>query len=388
MDAFSFGQYLRESRESREVELAEVVAALRIRQPILEAFESGDFVGTNMSQIQIRGMLRIYARFLELDDEHVLRLYDEMRMGSKQRRRWRLRKKAPEDSREDSQRDSAAPMQEIDIEQSRAARRGGWWRLIVLLLFSAAAIAIIAFVTLELIGDPLADESENDSTLSGATAVIVPTATFRPVPTATPTMVSPTPSNRARYGGNGILASILLTQRTWIRVSTDGIERYAGIAVPDTLLEYDAISEILVSASNAKALDVLWNGQQQGPFGGRGQRVDIRFYADEVVFSTGVGSAPTPVSPTAPPTATPLPTHTPVTPSSTPGPSPTASLTPVPIDTLTFTPAPTVIPSDTPTPSLTPTVTDTPTITITSEPTAILPPRVTQEGLIATKEGA
>ena len=66
MDSYSLGQFLRNSREAKEIELSEVVAKLRIRQPILEAFEAGDFAATEMSEIQVRGMLRNYARFLGL----------------------------------------------------------------------------------------------------------------------------------------------------------------------------------------------------------------------------------------------------------------------------------------------------------------------------------
>jgi hypothetical protein len=151
-----------------------------------------------------------------------------------------------------------------------------------------------------------------------------------------------------------------------------------------------------VTASNAEALNVTYNGQRQATFGGRGQRVDIVFTEDNVEITTGPGFDPT--SEFSP---TPLPTSdidvgaliAELTPTNTPGPSPTATLTP----SVTFTPSNTPLPSDTPTvtftPSNTPTETDTPTITptptdtLTPTPTAILPPRVTQEGLPPTKEG-
>ena len=97
MDAYSLGQYLREAREANEIEIADVVAKLRIRQPILESFEAGEFEVRGVPEIQIRGLLRIYARFLELDEDHVLLLYDQMRFalekgrhGGRGRRRRQL----------------------------------------------------------------------------------------------------------------------------------------------------------------------------------------------------------------------------------------------------------------------------------------------------------
>ena len=87
-----------------------------------------------------------------------------------------------------------------------------------------------------------------------------------------------------------------------------------------------------VIASNAQALDVVFNGQQQATFGGRGQMVTVVFSRGGVQIDSGPGYAPTPeFSPT------PLPTPTDAAGAhgraayadDTPGPSPTPSDTPV-----------------------------------------------------------
>ena len=387
MDAFSLGQFLRNAREANEIELADAVAKLRIRQPILEAFEAGDFAATNMSDIQIRGMLRNYARFLALDEEQVLRFYDEARFGKQGRGRWGLRRQSRPRAGGSPSRDAQLPMQEIDYEQSRAQRRRRLWRTFWLLVFSAAAIVIIAFVTRELIDTDLAGENLDDAPLASESEV-APSATARPPPTSTATVLSPTPSNRAVYRGSGILVSILARQRSWIRILIDGQERYAGIAAPDTLLEFDALTQISLTASNAMALDIIWNGQPQERIGGRGQRVDMVFSATEVNYSLGPGAAPTPLSPTSPATADAALTIAALTPTETPGPSPTSTMTLAPSETLTVTPSPTYTPSMTATASQTPTATETPTITLTPTETAILPPRMTQAGIAADQGGS
>ena len=158
-----------------------------------------------------------------------------------------------------------------------------------LLVFSAAAIVIIAFVTRELIDTDLAGENLDDAPLAASESEVAPSATALPPPTSTPTLLSPTPSNRAVYSGSGLLVSILARQRSWIRILIDGQERYAGIAAPDTLLEYDALTQISLTASNAMALDIIWNGQPQERIGGRGQRVDMVFSATEINYSLGTG---------------------------------------------------------------------------------------------------
>ena len=361
MDAIALGQYLRESRETNEIELDDAVAKLRIRRPILESFEAGEFAAAGLSDIQARGMLRNYARHLELDEEQVLRFYDEARYGQTKRRR------------QDDPRVIADPLAAVDLAENRAARRRGLLRGFILLLVSLAAIAIIVFVTSQLIDsetdDALLDESLRPEFIADAPPTVAPT----PSPAMTSAPPTPTSSNRASYSGSGVLASIQVNQRTWLRVSADAVEQFVGIAAPDTLLEYAAIGEITLTASNAMALDIMWNGQQQGQFGGRGQQVDITFTVDAVDYRPGAWAAPSPgFSPTPLPSALADASPAPFTPTeaSPPSPSPTATS------------------SSSPVPTAAPTASDTPTITLTPTETAILPPRVTQAGLIPTKEGA
>ena len=369
MDAYSLGQILREAREANEITIEDAVAGLKIRQPILEAFEAGEFEIAGVPEIQVRGMLRIYGRFLELDEEDVLRLYSQMRLAQEKARRSRRgRRQRREEAEAERVLSSTQPMQEMQLAERRSSTCRSVLRVLLLLLISAAALAIIAYVTVELVG---LENVISPGQATEATVVSPPTETEAPL-LAEPA-AAPTDSNRAQYGGSGILVSLLLTQRSWMSVQVDGVEQFSGIAAPDTLLEYNALSEVRVAAANAMALDVIWNGQRQGQIGGRGQRADIRFTATEAIVELGPAGAPTPVSPPAEDVAAAA------EPTATEGPSPTPTETLVPSDTpiptLTYTPFPTItpIPSATPTPG---------------PPTAILPLRVTQAGLPPTKEGA
>lgn len=381
MDAYSLGEYLREAREAKEFDIEDVVASLRIRQPILESFESGEFENQGVPEIQIRGLLRIYGRHLELDEDHVLLLYDQMRVAQEKGRRGRRgrgRRLEPLEERFSS----TQPLQEIELVDRRSSGCRSALRVLFLLLISAAAVAVIAFVTLELIG---IEPGEEPQTATDAPAD-TPSATAESPITAPPEPTVALAANRSQYSGSGILVSLLLTQRSWLSLLVDGAEAYVGIAAAQTLLEYSAESEVLLSASNARALDLIWNGQRQGQIGARGQRVDIRFTADMAVVSLGpasdlaietpteaivvesvvavaeqeAGPSPMPVI-----EATPAPTLTPIATSPLPA---QATVTPLPTQVIV--------------PSATLTATEQP------DPTAILPPRVTQAGLPPTKEGA
>src|SRR3970282_533524 len=66
MSAKEVGQRLSQARQSRGLELAEAARATRIRGHYLLALEEGEF-GLLPSPAQVRGFLRTYAEFLDLD---------------------------------------------------------------------------------------------------------------------------------------------------------------------------------------------------------------------------------------------------------------------------------------------------------------------------------
>lgn len=386
MDAQALGRYLRESREAKELTLEDAEQALKIRRRILESFELGDFTVKDASPVQIRGFIRNYARFLGLEEDRVVAYYDASLVGGpRPRRNGRRRGKrstqtfAPVAAR--SITDTHPTLPPVQAASLPPRRRGSALNTLVMLLVAVAALGVIVLVAVELLRQP-----ENSSPGAVGPDILAqlppsPTLTVFPTFTAGPTLTPLAIAAQQNFSGRGVLVTIQMAQRSWLRVVTDDIEQYAGIARPGDVLEYPANQRILVTASNAEALIVTYNGQPQGVFGGRGQKVDITFTTSGVEVRSGPGFEPTSAF-----TATPIPTSAidvggliaALTPTDTPGPSPT------PTDTPSITPTP----SDTPTPTATPTATDTPGPTPTASntplpptPTAILPPRATQEGL-------
>lgn len=279
----------------------------------------------------------------------------------------------------------------------RVRRRNRLFNRLALAAVAMVSVGVIVFVALELLQNP--SDAAPPNMIAPELLVQAPAETPMTVfPTFTP-LPGPTaiPRPEQVYAGQGVLVTINMAQRSWLRVEADGQERYTGVARPGEVLEYPATDQVAVTASNAEALLVTWNGRPQGSFGRRGQRVDIVFTRDGVSVSSGPGFEPTLEF-----TITPSPTPDidvgaliqALTPTSTPGPSPTPSdtptITPTPSDTPTPTDTPTVTltPSATLTPSSTPTITLTPSITPTPSPTAVLPPRATQPNLPPTKAGA
>lgn len=81
MSSEDVGQKLRQAREGRGLELAEAAKATRIRSHYLRALEEGDF-GVLPSPAQVRGFLRAYAEYLELDSKQLFEMLKPPKPGT------------------------------------------------------------------------------------------------------------------------------------------------------------------------------------------------------------------------------------------------------------------------------------------------------------------
>jgi len=82
MTVEKLGRWLREAREAKGNTLQEAEEATRIRADLLELLEAGDFAAFPGGDVQLRGFLRIYARYLGLSTEEVLGRYSAEVYGS------------------------------------------------------------------------------------------------------------------------------------------------------------------------------------------------------------------------------------------------------------------------------------------------------------------
>ncbi|TVR19874.1 MAG: DUF4115 domain-containing protein [Anaerolineaceae bacterium] len=411
MDAYSLGTYLREAREKLELTLDDAVQTLRIKRQFLESFEGGEFEIGDRSEMQVRGLLRNYARFLRLDEETVIRYYESTKGGGRDRRRGRgrrretpppeprpprtrrgktsrdRRRRRPPDQPDDATTpnptritpppaDNATTATPMWGEQRQAERQrlGGVLNVIAFLLIGGVALAVIFFVAMQVINQSAFDSDDSSPDILRelpAQPTRTPAPTFTPRPVATDQ-----PSLQHIYTGSGVALTIEMQQRGFVSIRTDGRDQMARLFTPGEIIEFNALEEIVVETSNAAALNVIYNGQQQGSFGARGQAATITFTEERYNISTGPGPQPIiPPTSTIPPTADNLAATLMFirTPTATDGPSPTPTDTPTITPTATITPTPT----DTPTVTPTPTITDTPTITPTPAATPKMTPPTT-----------
>jgi transcriptional regulator with XRE-family HTH domain len=402
-----FGRRLRQTREARELSLEDAEQALRIRKRILESFELGEFEHPSLSVVQINGFIRNYARWLGLEEDETLEQFEAAKIDDSRRSRRRPAKdktlpkrstqelRAVNGGRTITDTHPTLPPVKVKVAPPpvpvappganlRPQRGAGVLTLLLRLVVAVAALAIIAFVGVQIWQSTptgIVDTGDDNPFAQGPT---VPTFTLAP----TATRVLPTStaqSIRQTFGGQGVLVTLTMRQRTWLLVTVDQAQRFVGIARPGEILEYSGISNITVRASNAEALDVIYNGQQQQPFGARGQQVDVTFTTTGLQISAG--QEPEIAAPAATAGNEVGTLIAQQTPSPTPGPSPTPTETLPPTET----PLPSSTPSVTPLPSATPTASATPPPTATAGPsptaTAILPPRAAAASPTPTKSG-
>src|SRR3989304_3478187 len=75
------GETLKESRQRHRLSLEEAAAATKISLKYLKAIEAEDYA-TLPASVYVKGFLRRYALFLDLDPEKILGLYPQAHRGA------------------------------------------------------------------------------------------------------------------------------------------------------------------------------------------------------------------------------------------------------------------------------------------------------------------
>ena len=365
MDAAAFGRYLSEARIARELSLVEAARQTHIKQEILAALEQGEFERAQVSRLQLRGMLRNYARFLRQDPNQILTWFDAIWEG---RGTSQLAPPAYHSRSADLRKSSA---------KAGASRQWRWLVIFVLLLLLSGVLVLLALAMARL-GDR---DEVSSARASGGAEGLSPAIeqSLRPSPTSL-LLVPPAGSvaeNQELSSENGIAVVVEITQRGWLKAFVDGEVRYEGLALVGDQLTFEAEAELRLESANAAGLSVTYLGETLSGLGTRGQLIALTIRHSGVASELGPGlstAVPATITPVVTVTAIelgavsePSATSTPAAPTVTSFGGVPATITEAPLSPILSTP--TAIPTSIPA-SLT--------------PTAILPLR-TPMGLPPTK---
>ena len=324
------GQQLRQAREARGLTLADVEADIKIRQPVLQAIETGNSVELPPLAFA-RGLVRKYAGYLDLDPGWAVELF-EQENGRVQPARF-------------------APVLEEPLY-----RRGRDWSEILLTAGVALLCVIVAAAVWQYSIMPLrqtarptggtsapavsqaaatpvapAEVSPTPDTSAVAVAVASPTLPPPPTPTRTPVLeptpagvVPPTPTLLPTIGAtntpepptpapttpsNEVEVSVEITQPSWIAVSVDGKQVFARILQPGQNMAWRGQKSVVLRTGNAGGTIIFVNGQSIGTLGSPGAVIEREWQmgqGDVIMVNPGQNQPQNQAPPPPPPpTATP-----------------------------------------------------------------------------------
>ena len=272
----TLGVWLRQAREAKGSTLEETAAATRIRARFLEALEAGDFATFAGGDVQVRGFLRIYARYLGLPLDEVLARYNAEVYGVEAVPPSAAGKTQPLSA-------AGAPTRPMAFDPARAPTRPmtfaapsapvstprpRWLSMERLMIGGAVLVALVAIVIGAgyVIRRSRGEEAAAPAPASGTAEAALPSTTA----TAEPTLPAVTPTFPANPQG-GVTLALEAAEHVWVRVTADGTTAFEGMLASGQVETWSGQEAIVVETGNGAGLLVTVNEQSQGPMCGRGQ---------------------------------------------------------------------------------------------------------------------
>ena len=313
------GEMLRAAREEKGMTLDEVEQALHIRRHLLEALENND-LKKFPSPVVARGLIRNYAKYLDLNPIEALTLYDGNGVVPVKGQRL-------------------TPDGIEFMNLSMAPRPLVSWDLIIGLLLFVLVLGGGGYLTYSTIIQPgmtpTPTKTPAGNGLSDDLALTLPTPTPRPTDTPTPLPPTDTPTPIV-YGG--VTVELLIKQPSWIQILVDDVKAFEGVLQPGEVRNWTGQRRVAIRAGNAGGVEVIVNGINRGSMGAEGQVVDqIWEKVDDPSIltpqpgQTGQAAPTNNLLPTETPTPPPAAGETSLAPESVPeGEQPAGAITPQP----------------------------------------------------------
>ncbi len=248
------GIWLRRARENQQLSLADVEKALRIRRRYLQALEVGDYTALP-GEIQARGFLRNYARFLRLPVEEAVSRYDADLHGVPVQPRSRP---VLDDARMTLGRPSVFPSPP-SLEEEVARKPAHFPQVAILVSLIALAffalVVLVSYVGLQLLNNhsDATRSPDTTATLETVSATIAATSPITPVFSISP--------------DGKVYVRLVAKEHAWISVSADSQVIFQGFAEASQDLESSASEMLIVATGHGGAFQLYVNGADWGPLG-------------------------------------------------------------------------------------------------------------------------
>jgi transcriptional regulator with XRE-family HTH domain len=246
----SVGSILRKERESQGRAIADIAAELCITQRYLHAIEKDDTAAVP-GLFFYKNFARQYAAILGVDQGSIQPALDLLQ--------------APED---------APPSPAINVPNRlvQAANRrhipdiSMGWSVAGLVLVLAGCSGVYAWWK----------RAPQAPAAVAAVAMAQRATPVAMVSSPLPSMLPETQTAVQAGDASGVVLKLSATERTWLSISSDGKEIFAGILQPSESKTLTGLGRATMKVGNAGGIDVLWNGKSISPLGTRGQVLTIK----------------------------------------------------------------------------------------------------------------
>ncbi len=249
------GEMLKTAREAKGLALEQVEEAIHIRRHLLEALEQGD-LKKFPSPVITRGLIRNYAKYLDLNPIEALTLYDGNGVVPVKGQRL-------------------TPDGIEFMSLSMAPRPFISWDLMVGMALFLLVIGGFGYLTYSTVIQPrltpTPTKTPGPAGLGEDAAFLLPTPT--PPPTNTPTPLPPT-NTPTPIVYSGVTVELALRQPSWIQILVDDTKAFEGILQPGESRSWTGQRRVAIRAGNAGGVEVIVNGANRGLMGAEGQVVD------------------------------------------------------------------------------------------------------------------
>jgi cytoskeleton protein RodZ len=260
----TLGIWLRQAREGQGSTLAEAAVGTRIRPRFLEALEAGDFAAFPGGDVQLRGFLRIYARYLGLPPDEVVARYNAEVHGVEAAPPAAPAKTQPLSP-------ASAPTRPMTFQPPSTPVYTARPRRLSLETLMIAGVLLVVLVAIVAGGAYLVSRFTGEDAAATAEAALPTTAAQTPSTAAqTPAPPAATPIFPASPQG-GVTLTLEATEHVWVRVMADGRTAFEGMLATEQVETWSGREVIVVETGDGAGLQVTVNGQPQGTMCGRAQ---------------------------------------------------------------------------------------------------------------------
>jgi cytoskeletal protein RodZ len=283
------GQQIRTRRELISLTINEIERHTHIRKHYIIAIENGEFDNLP-SPVQARGMLSTYASFLDMNTEAILLRYAEALQV-------RRAENQPETAPKPAPKPSILPAWLRNFI-SPDLIFGGSMILLLLGLGIWGGVRIISGEEVPVTatqGPSISDVILATPVVTQASAVEL-TAVGQ-IQTTSPDAAETTETPTPAFTGDTIRITVLVGERTYLRVTVDGEVKQDGRVIPGAALVFEGAERIEVLTGNGAAVQIRADDVDLGLMGSFGEVANLIYTLDGIQTPT--------------PTATPMPTNTP-----------------------------------------------------------------------------